>query len=157
MKTAQGLMVGLVTSVKDDQGHGKVEVTFPRLPGKNRLWASVASPMAGKSRGFYLQPEVNDEVLVGFEDGDLEHPFILGFLWNGEDSPPESDPQMRVLVTPGGHQLRFEDNPAAKAIRIRTAGGIEISMNDAGKELSLACAGFRISLSPAGVAISSGT
>jgi uncharacterized protein involved in type VI secretion and phage assembly len=156
MKTAKGLMVGLVTSVKDKDGHGKVELTFPQLPGRNRFWASVAAPMAGKSRGFYFQPEVDDEVLVGFEDGNSEHPYIIGFLWNGKDTPPEADPQKRVLVTPGGHQLRFEDNPGAKAIRIRTDGGIEISMDDSKQELSLACAGFRIGLSPAGVVISSG-
>jgi uncharacterized protein involved in type VI secretion and phage assembly len=156
MKGTNGLMVGLVTNLKDPDGHGKVEISFPRLPGKNRAWASVAVPMAGKNRGFYFQPEVNDEVLVAFEDGAVEHPYIVGFLWNGVDVPPESDPQKRVLVTPGGHQLRFDDDPASKSVQLRTSSGIEICLDDTKQELSLSCAGFKIGISPSGIVVSAG-
>jgi uncharacterized protein involved in type VI secretion and phage assembly len=156
MKGTNGLMVGLVTNLKDPDGHGKVEISFPRLPGKNRAWASVAVPMAGKNRGFYFQPEVNDEVLVAFEDGAAEHPYIVGFVWNGVDVPPESDPQKRVIVTPGGHQLRFDDDPSSKSVQLRTSSGIEICLDDTKQELSLSCAGFKIGISPSGIVVSAG-
>ena len=56
-------------------------------------WAPVAAPLAGKKRGAFFMPELGDEVLVAFEHGDFDHPFIIGFLWNGVDTPPETDLQ----------------------------------------------------------------
>ena len=47
--------------------------------------------MAGPARGLYVLPEVDDEVLVGFEHGRPDAPFVLGALWNGKDKPPESN------------------------------------------------------------------
>ena len=53
-------------------------------------WARVAVPMAGMACGFYFIPDIDDEVLVAFEHGDLDRPFVLGGLWNSDDPPPES-------------------------------------------------------------------
>jgi uncharacterized protein involved in type VI secretion and phage assembly len=103
------------------------------MPGENRsYWASVAAPMAGKGRGFYFQPELEDEVLVAFDEGDPQNPFIIGFMWNGADKPPESDPQNRVIVTPGGHTIRFEDASPSRKIIIRSNGGLKITLDDTG-------------------------
>src|SRR5690242_18368855 len=106
MNNFRGVIPGLVQNLDDPQGMGRIQVHFPRMPGENRsFWASVAAPMAGKDRGFFFQPETNDEVLVAFEEGDPQHPYVVGFLWNGADLPPESNPQNRVIKTPGGHTL----------------------------------------------------
>ena len=58
-------------------------------------WAAMASPLTGKDRGMFFMPEKDDEVLVAFEQGNFAHPYILGFLWNGADTPPESNLQHR--------------------------------------------------------------
>ena len=88
-------------------------------------------------------PEPEDEVLVGWEHGDFDHPFVLGYLWNGQDPTPDNDPQNRVLVTPGGHTLRFEDTSGARQIVLRTAGGHEIVLSDtaAGNKVEIATSG----------------
>jgi uncharacterized protein involved in type VI secretion and phage assembly len=46
--------------------------------------------MAGKDRGFYFVPEVDDEVLVALEHGEVSRPYVIGALWNGQDKPPKS-------------------------------------------------------------------
>src|ERR1700681_1734571 len=83
-----GVEIALVTNVKDPEKQGRVKVCFPRLPGKPESdWARVAQPAAGPGRGFYWLPEVNDEVLVAFERGQANLPYVIGALWNGKDQP----------------------------------------------------------------------
>ena len=62
-------------------------------------------------------PEPGDEVLVAFQDGKFDSPYVVGFLWNGEQVSPEDTPHNRVIVTPGGHQLRFEDKDHRRRAR----------------------------------------
>lgn len=82
-------------------------------------------------------PEQDDEVLVAFEQGDFDHPYIVGFLWNGRDLPPESNAQIRTVVTPGNHTLRFEDTDGAKKIIVRSSGGLEITLDDTDQSIQL--------------------
>jgi uncharacterized protein involved in type VI secretion and phage assembly len=136
MNEFQGVVPAVVKSLADPEGMGRIQVHFPRLPGENRsFWAPVAAPMAGKERGFFFQPEKDDEVLVAFEADKPEHPYIIGFLWNGQDLPPESDAQNRVIMTPGGHTVRFED--AAGKIIIRSSGGLMITLDDTDQSIQL--------------------
>ena len=138
MKTQSGVVIGIVKSLKDDKGQGRIELEFPWLPDHPpSALAPVAVPLAGKQRGMYFMPEVGDEVLVAFEHGDFDHPFIVGFLWNGGQKPPESDPKHRIILTPGGHTLRFEDNDNAKKIIIKSSGGLEIILDDSGPSIEL--------------------
>src|SRR6516162_486840 len=84
-----GLVVGIVTNNKDPDGLGRIKVKFPWLDDKlESWWARLAYPMVGKKMGFFYLPEINDEVLVGFEHGDVRFPYILGSLYNGVDKPP---------------------------------------------------------------------
>ena len=74
-----GVVIGTVRSVDDPDGEGRLQVEFPWMPGPPlSAWAPIAAPMAGKSRGVFLSPEVDDEVLVAFEHGDFDHPFVVG-------------------------------------------------------------------------------
>jgi uncharacterized protein involved in type VI secretion and phage assembly len=96
--------------------------------------ARVATLMAGNGRGAYFMPEVGDEVVVGFEMGDLDRPVILGALWSDVDPPPSqadtsSANNVRTIVSRAGHEITFDDSPAGK-ILIRTRGGFEISIQD---------------------------
>jgi phage baseplate assembly protein gpV len=113
-----------VTAVNDPQGHGRVGIELPWMegqPGQSTkkgkkgkdqdatFWAPVASPMAGGGRGLWFMPEVGDEVLVSFEKGDVNHPFVVGYLWNGKDKPPSDDPQKRMIKSVNGHTFEIHD------------------------------------------------
>ena len=82
-------------------------------------------------------PEIDDEVLVAFEHGDINHPFIVGFLWNGVDTPPETTNQNRIIKTPGGHQLRFEDKDGAKKVILKSNGGHQVVIDDAAETITV--------------------
>ena len=136
MKTAagnlNGVVVALVTSVHDPEDLGRVELKFPWLSDSQKSpLARVAAPLAGKKRGLYYMPEVDDEVLVAFEHGDFSHPYIIGYLWNGVDKPPETETENRVIVTPGGHTLRFEDKAGARRVVLKSSAGHSVTLDDA--------------------------
>ena len=92
----EGVVTALVTNVGDPDDLGRVKVKYPWL-GKNQGaeiesdWVRIASPMAGAQRGFLYLPEVNDEVLLAFEHGDVHHPYIVGALWSNTDKPPKKN------------------------------------------------------------------
>jgi uncharacterized protein involved in type VI secretion and phage assembly len=118
-----GVTVGIVTNNKDDEGLGRVKVKFPWLSETDEsYWARVLTPMAGKQRGLYFLPEVDDEVLVAFDRGDISSPYILGGLWNGQDKPPESNTDgknnLRVIKSRSGHQIILDDTENAEKITI---------------------------------------
>lgn len=121
-----GVVVGIVTNNDDRDGLGRVRVRFPWLSESDEsFWARVAAPMAGPDRGAYFLPEVDDEVLVAFEHGDVRFPYVLGALWNGQDAPPESEPLSsdgkvvkRVIKSRSGHIIRLDDSDGAEKIEI---------------------------------------
>jgi len=133
MSDIQGVVVGIVTSVEDPQNLGRVQVNFPWLSGDNTSqWARVATLMAGPKRGSWFMPEVDDEVMVSFEHGDAQHPYILGYVWNGRDKPPNDgiDTKVRRLRTVSGHVLEFDDRSGQEQILIKTKAGHLIEMKD---------------------------
>jgi uncharacterized protein involved in type VI secretion and phage assembly len=129
----QGVVTGQVKSVKDPDQQGRVQISFPYLGGQNEsTWAPVATMMTGGGRGSWFMPEVGDEVLVAFNQDDVAHPYIIGFLWNGQDQPPASDisPSVRRIQTVSGHKIDFDDRGDSQKITIKTNGGNTIEMND---------------------------
>jgi uncharacterized protein involved in type VI secretion and phage assembly len=97
--------------------------------------ARVATFMAGNQRGAFFMPEVGDEVVVGFELGDLNRPVILGALWSDVDAPPpgvdtSSSNNIRTITSRAGHQITFDDSPGGGKIQIKTHGGFEITLDD---------------------------
>jgi uncharacterized protein involved in type VI secretion and phage assembly len=130
-----GIVPGKVVDVKDPAAMGRVNVKFPILTGSDQAyWAPVATMMAGGSRGSWFMPEVDDDVLVAFQDGDVAHPHIVGFLWNGQQQPPRTDPHLRVLQSVNGHMIEMYDPPPGGAdagyIRIMDAYGNTIVLQD---------------------------
>ncbi len=118
-----GVTIGIVTNNKDEEGMGRVKVRFPYLSDKDEsFWARVVSPMAGAERGIFFLPEVGDEVLVIFEQGSLEFPYILGALWNGKDIPPETNADgknnLRMIKSRSGHLILLDDTEGEEAISI---------------------------------------
>jgi uncharacterized protein involved in type VI secretion and phage assembly len=171
MQQCKGVAQGLVRSLEDPLNEGRVQVEFPWLPNEaDWPWAPVAVPLSGGSRGMQFMPEAGDEVLVAFEQGDCDHPFVVGFLWNGGAPPPETGTTTnRVILTPGGHTLRFEDggstaegsssdaNNDEKKMVLRTNGGHEVHLNDdsADRNISItSIGGHEIKLDDSGSKIS---
>jgi uncharacterized protein involved in type VI secretion and phage assembly len=133
-----GVVTGVVTNNQDPEKLGRVRVRFPWLSGSEEsAWARVASPMAGKERGLWTLPEVDDEVLVAFERGDPRFPYVLGALWNSKAPPPESNEgrknDVRVLKSRSGHVVRLDDADGEERIEIVDGSGknsIVISTRD---------------------------
>jgi uncharacterized protein involved in type VI secretion and phage assembly len=111
MNKINGVVVGTVKSLDDPQKLGRIKVYFPWLSDANKShWARVATLMAGPGRGSWFMPEKEDEVLVAFEHGDTGFPYIVGFLWNGEDKPPSKQVRERMIRSKNGHMIRFLDS-----------------------------------------------
>lgn len=118
-----GVVVGIVTDNKDPDKLGRVKVKIPRLSGEDESnWARVISFMAGKEMGGFFLPEVNDEVLVAFEYGDINIPYVIGSLWNGKDSPPltndDGKNNFRIIKSRSGHVIRLDDTDGQEKIEI---------------------------------------
>ena len=123
-----GVTVGVVTNNQDPDGLGRVKVKLPWLSDDvESHWARVASPMAGNDRGLYFLPEVDDEVLVAFEHGSPEFPYVLGALWNGKDKAPESNDDggnnIRTIKSRSGHVVRLDDTDGSEKIEIVDGSG----------------------------------
>lgn len=129
MKNMGGVVTAFVKEV--DAKQGRLQVEFRNVDDDHvSAWAPIASPMSGKARGMSFMPEVGDEVLVAFEHNEHAHPFIVGFLWNGEQVSPSDKPEKRVIVTPGGHELRFEDMKQDTRVILKSSGGHQITLED---------------------------
>ena len=118
-----GAVVGLVTNNQDPEGMGRVKVKFPWLSNEDEShWARITSLMAGKDRGLYFLPEVDDEVLVIFEQGDVRFPYVIGALWNGKDTPPTKNDDgknnVRLIKSRSGHVIRLNDEDGKETIEI---------------------------------------
>jgi uncharacterized protein involved in type VI secretion and phage assembly len=124
-----GVVTGVVTNAKDPDKLGRVKVKFPWMgtPEIESDWVRLSSPMAGAQRGFMALPEVNDEVLVAFEQGNPDFPFVVGGLWNNTDKPPvgndvavASDGKVvqRIFKTRAGHIILLDDTQGSELIKI---------------------------------------
>jgi uncharacterized protein involved in type VI secretion and phage assembly len=106
------------------------------MGGHNRHhWAPVATLMSGGGRGSWFMPERGDEVLVAFDRGHVDFPYIVGYLWNGANRPPSTDPQLRLMRSVNGHEIAMYDPGVsggdAGYIRIKDAHGNMVELSNA--------------------------
>jgi len=123
-----GIVTGVVTNNKDEDGLGRVKVKFPWLSSTiDSFWARIATPMAGAGRGIYFLPEVDDEVLIAFERGDLSRPIVIGSLWNGKDLPPATNDDgandVRLIRSRSGHVIKLNDADGKQTVEVIDASG----------------------------------
>lgn len=137
VRRINGVSAGIVTNNKDPEGLGRVKIKFPWLSDDNETdWVRIATLMAGGERGSFFLPEVGDEVLVAFEHGDINHPYVIGALWNGAAKPPETNSDgennIRKIKSRSGHEIIFNDDNTAmqEKIEIHTNSGHKIVLDD---------------------------
>lgn len=153
MQRENGIVIGIVDDLDDQEALGRVRVRYPHLNDERSDWARVATPMGGKSRGFFMRPERDDEVLVAFEHGDPRRPYIVGALWSKADPPPDDDGKRvdnnwRFLRSRSGHLLLFDDTSGAERIEIVGKGGNHKLVIDVSKEkIEISCSSGDITVS----------
>lgn len=121
-----GLVVGIVTDINDPEHLGRVKVKYPWMNDQLSDWARVAMPGAGPTTGVEFMPEVNDEVLIGFEHGNRDAPFVLGSMWNGKTKAPVDFNKLigngkvlqRVIRSRTGHSVTLDDSDDKPFIEI---------------------------------------
>jgi phage protein D len=130
-----GVVIGRVSDIRDPDGLGRVRLVFPWLSDEFVSdWARTVQVGAGNGRGALLVPEVGDEVLVAFEQGSFQRPYVLGGLHNGVDACPTGDVPLidansgavdrRAYVSRTGHTVEMLETAAgAQGIRVRTGDG----------------------------------
>ncbi len=172
-KNIYGVVVGVVKDIKDPKKLGRVKVDFPWMgeaaeavamtsedERAHSYWARIASFMAGSGRGAYFVPEVEDEVLVAFEHGVIERPYVIGALWNKDDPPPEEmdadgKNHIRAIYSRAGHIITFDDNTEESVAKVTIQSKVGHQMvlddkDDKGKIELKTKAGHLITLDDAG-------
>lgn len=129
-KLISGVVIGIVTNNKDPDNYGRIKLKFPWFSDEDESeWARVASLMAGENRGVMFLPEVDDEVLVAFEQGDFRRPYVIGALWNGVDVLPEEfendgKNNIRFIKSRSGHIIKLDDTDGSEKIEIIDKTGL---------------------------------
>jgi len=153
MQRENGIVIGIVHDLDDQEDLGRVRVRFPHLNNEVSNWARIATPFGGKSRGLFLRPERDDEVLVAFEHGDPRAPYIVGSLWSKPDPPPNDDGKRvdnnwRFLRSRSGHLLKFDDTQGQERIEIVGKDAKhKIVIDVSGGKIEISCASGDIALS----------
>jgi len=132
-----GVVVGTVTNNQDPEGLGRVKVSLTiREDNSETDWAPVATMMAGPGIGSLFIPEVGDKVLVAFLLGDPEEPYVIGMLWDRENTPPPGDDtgfqtnNVRKIVSRKGHELRFDDSTLLSGVTLSSRMGMQVHFSD---------------------------
>jgi len=133
-----GVYPAIVRDVQDPDSQGRVKIELPFVNADDgpaaQAWARLSTMMAGANRGSWFIPEPGDEVLVAFHAGDPRRPVVIGALWNGVDSPPETmdaDNNIRSFTSRSGHKLTFDDTGGATKVQVDTTGGHQFTLDDA--------------------------
>jgi uncharacterized protein involved in type VI secretion and phage assembly len=135
------------TGAPGEARRGQVSLRLPWLTGdETTRWARVAVPMAGDRRGSRALPAVGEQVIVAFENGDVDRPIVIGALWsNAERRHADGDAAVSSIRSRAGHRVLFDDrdgggvtivdanrrnavvlDPAGRVVRVTSAGDLVI-------------------------------
>ena len=140
-----GIVIGVVSSLEDEENLGRVTVRYPYLGDQTSELARVATLMSGKGFGTHFLPEVGDEVLVAFEQNDPRRPYILGGLWNEPDPPPKADGKqkennLRFIQSRSGHKIILDDTSGKeKIILIDKDGKRQVVIDSGAQKIQVLC------------------
>jgi uncharacterized protein involved in type VI secretion and phage assembly len=151
-----------VISLDDPQNLARVQVRLYEADGVDGhdgpIWARVATPFAGENRGAFLIPDVGDEVVVIFMNGDARYPVVVGGLWNGTDTAPESISggvnRLKVIRSKNGVKVTLDDQDGQEKFIAETPGGQKITLQDGPGSVTIEDSnGNSIKLESAGITI----
>ncbi len=130
-----GVYEGIVSNVNDPESEGRVKIKMPWFdPQMETEWCRVRQFYAGNGYGAFFVPNVGDEVLISFIQGDMRQPIVLGGLYNGADKPPTKDPRERMICSRNGHKIHFVDSTPSSgdmgALIIEDAHGNRITLSN---------------------------
>jgi uncharacterized protein involved in type VI secretion and phage assembly len=130
-----GVRVAIVRDNEDPENLGRVKLEFPwRDADDESYWARIATEMTGDGYGTHFLPEVEDEVLVSFENGDIHSPIVIGSLYSGDRKPANNNADgnndIRAITTRSGHKIEFDDNDQSGAVTVKTNAGHEVVLDD---------------------------
>jgi uncharacterized protein involved in type VI secretion and phage assembly len=154
-----GLQMGIVTALENDpDGEDRIKCRLPLIsPNEEGIWARVATLDAGKGRGTYFRPEIDDEVVVGFLNDDPRYPVILGMSHSSAKPAPEAakdDNHHKGYVSREKLKLVFDDEK--KIIGLETPAGNSITLSEDAKGIVLQDQnGNKITLDDSGIKIES--
>ncbi|WP_250850837.1 phage baseplate assembly protein V [Streptomyces malaysiensis] len=142
-KRYYGVVEALVVENEGDD-EGQVKLKFPWFDDTTVTdWVRVGQLYAGSGYGSVFVPEKGDEVLVAFVHGDMRYPIVLGGLYNGEDKPPTARTEGRdqkMIRTRHGHEVVLDDTRSKAAVRITSAAGHVVELDDQGKTIRITAA-----------------
>lgn len=151
-----------VTDLNDPDSQSRVQVRLLNFDGvtghDGPIWARVASPFAGSNRGAFLLPDVGDEVFVLFVSGDPRLPVVVGGLWNGASSPPETmsggQNRRKVIRSKNGVTLTLDDQDGQEQFIVETPGAQKITLKDGPGSITIEDSnGNSVKLESAGVTV----
>ena len=139
----EGITTGVIKENWEEKHPGMVKVEF-FLGEKGKTltdWVRVAQFYAGNGYGSYWLPEVGDEVIIAFNMGDVNRPYVLGSLWNNKDKIPEKTAveknHVKRLKTKGGHEIVFEEEKGKERIEIHTPKNLKLTLEDEKKLITI--------------------
>jgi uncharacterized protein involved in type VI secretion and phage assembly len=139
-----GVYPAIVTNIVDPSRIGRIEVRFPWLGDDGdrdvRHWATLCTPYADAEQGLEMLPEVDSQVVVAFEAGNLRRPYIVGSTWNGRASlahDPRQTNNIRQIRTRADSRLEFDDDAAGAKVRVTMRSGHKIVLDDSAQEITI--------------------
>ncbi len=138
-----GVYPAIVTDIVDPDRLGRVQVSFPWLGSDGdsvRAWATLLTPYADDNQGFVALPEVQTQVVVGFEAGDLHRPYVVGACWNGKEMMPVTATKpnnKRLIRSRSGSVLEFDDTDGATKVTLSTSKGHKVVLDEGARQLQV--------------------
>lgn len=164
LPAVNGLQIGIVGQFEEDpQKEFRVKVILPGIASNEQgaVWARLASPDAGKERGYFFRPEPGDEVVVGFLNDDPRQAIILGALYSSKNTPPQDllkltkENRAKAIVTKKGTMIGFTDD-SKSSVFIKTPASNKILLDDEVQAIQITDQhGNSIKMSQAGIEIKS--
>lgn len=165
-----GVVVATVTDANDPEQQGRVKVAFPWLSDDYVSdWARTVQPGAGKDRGWMVLPEVGDEVLVAFEQGEIRRPYVLGGLYNGQDTPNTGGISLvdgssgainrRSMISRKGHRIDLldEDGKTEGITLTSTGDKVQLLLDHTGTKVTVHSDGTVLIEGKQGVVVDAGS
>ncbi|THI84673.1 MAG: type IV secretion protein Rhs [Nitrospira sp. CG24A] len=165
MRQLNGVFPAVVIDNVDPENLGRIQVQLPQLDESgqrgSKVWARMATLMAGKNRGTWFIPDAEDEVLIAFEAGDVRRPYVIGSLWNGTSSPPETmdaNNNKKLLRSRNGVTITLDDQSGQERFIVETPGGQKVTLKDGPGSIEIRDSnGNSVTLEAAGITVKMGS